>query len=94
MKLSQGTSVNIVRIQLPEGLTNEVAIDRLTAAGCTEATVGAGKAGVLVLDYGDGPLDLAAVHEAVRALGLEDFERCSIRSDDDLDHLLGLRGSP
>lgn len=86
--------MNIVRIELPEGLTNETAVDRLAAAGCTDATFGVGQAGVLVLDYGVGPLDLHAVSRAIRALGLEDFERCSIRSDDDLDIQLGLSGSP
>jgi hypothetical protein len=84
--------MNIVRIELPEGLSNEAAVDRLAAAGCTDATVGVGKAGVLVLDYGDGPLDWDAVSRAVLALGLEDFERCSIRTDDDLDTQLGLSG--
>jgi hypothetical protein len=86
--------MNIVRIELPEGLSNEAAVDCLAAAGCTDATVGVGKAGVLVLDYGDGTLDLDVVSRAFRALGLEDFERCSIRSDDDLDIQLGLSGSP
>lgn len=83
--------MNIVRVKLPKGLTNEAAVERLAAAGCTEATVGAGKAGVLVLDY-DGPLDFEEVSKALLALGLEDFERGSILSDDDLDHKPGPRG--
>jgi hypothetical protein len=49
-----------LRLRLPSGMTPDDAIELLGAAGCTEALVGAGEAGVLALMF-EGPVALSTL---------------------------------
>ena len=57
----------ILRLQLPQGLTQEEAVELLGAAQCIEALVGAGESGVLALAF-DGPVELSEIAAVARAI--------------------------
>lgn len=56
-----------LRLQLPQGMTQEEAVELLGAAGCTEVLVGVGEPAVLALAF-VRPVELSEIAELARAM--------------------------
>ena len=57
----------ILRLKLPQSMTQEEAVELLGAADCTETLVGVSQPGLLTLVF-DGPVELAAIAEVAQAI--------------------------
>lgn len=57
----------ILRFRLPQGMTQEEAVELLGATDCTETLVGVGKPGALALVF-DGPVELGEIAAVARAV--------------------------